>query len=125
MTKLRLVSRAKLHLVEGSPDQPRDNHGRWTTGGGVSETSDHAAFNKMLSESKRARFLTMHDADDFKQGRAFMLHDVSGDAGMFLTHDGDLRNLVNNDGPGKGSEALKLGVQSGAKTLGRVFKLAT
>jgi len=44
MTKLRLVSSAKLKLVEGSPDQPRDDHGRWTSEGGNAKAIADATF---------------------------------------------------------------------------------
>lgn len=69
-----LVVRKRGHVGKGSPDQPRDERGRWTSGGGSSGSNISGAISGALKpDSKRAQ----EHADRYYESVRHMTNDVN------------------------------------------------
>jgi len=109
--------------IDFDPDQPRDDHGRWTEGGGGA-TATASEFKEVSSKafiearniSSRAGFLSPLKPEDLAHHTAFMTPD--GKAGAALDSHGDIQNVFNNGGPkGAGQRALVEAISRGGRTL--------
>jgi len=123
-----------------SEDQPRDDHGRWTSdgGGGSTVAEEHFVqgysnlstgpsgrvwhtptrdyFIASRNESKRVQYMSPLSAEDLQSSRLFMSKD--GKIGFSVSGDGDIQNVFNNsDEHGAGVDAIVDAVAHGGRTL--------
>jgi predicted ABC-type ATPase len=135
----RIRVRSLELLQRYSEDEPRDEAGRWTDGGGGGgdgggsagdgsgsdsgpSSSDRAMaktdadkFVGARDKNTRSYFLSAKTADELKNDRLFLSND--GHTGYALDPDGDLQNLFNNGPRGGGRVALQDAIRNGATTL--------
>jgi hypothetical protein len=77
-----------------------------------------ASIRRFLANAKQnpqTEYLSEHPVDHYRHGRRYLSGD--GQTGYFMDKHGDLQNLFNNDGKGRGAEAILHAVKRGAKTL--------
>jgi len=107
-----------------SPDQDRDERGRWSDQGGGTATDERPEWDEPAPRdfaaardlSSRRQFLSPADTESLLQNRLFLGH--GGKVGFAITPEHDLVNVFNNGGPrGAGGEAVDEAVRRGALTL--------
>ena len=102
-----------INVKKYSPDQPRDDHGRFGSGFKACTPDEFIAAR---DTSTRTPFLSAHTADELAGHRLFLSKD--GKVGYALDDHDDLQNVFNNGGPkGSGKLAIADAIARGAKTL--------
>jgi hypothetical protein len=100
-------------LEKYDPDEPRDYHGRWTSGFAPAGAQD---FINARNTSTRVQYLSPLTPNDLSDHKLYMNTDKT--VGVAISKDGDIQNVFNNGGPkGAGTAAVKWAIANGGTTL--------
>lgn len=99
------------------PDQPRDDHGRWTdAGGGDYASPSPQQFITARDKSKDSGMLSPLKPEDLSRHTLITTKDMK--VGVAVDANGDLQNLFNNGGPkGAAAPMVAQAITRGAITL--------
>ena len=115
VTHVGTISEHRRKLKDFSPDEPRDDRGRWSGGGGFGSIAPEA-FIAARNKSTRAGYMSPLEPSDIQAHTLFTNRDHT--VGAAVDPSGDVQNVFNNGGPkGAGADAVVEAIRRGGRTL--------
>jgi len=109
-------ARSAVLLATFDPNQPRDEDGKWTDGGGGFSSASPQEFITARDKSTRQQYLSPLKPEDLSGHTLLTTADKK--VGAAIDPQGDLQNVFNNGGPkGAAADVIVAAIDQGARTL--------